>query len=47
VKNKQFEFVGGGWSMTDEVTTSYRDVIDNQQTGIEYLRTTMRDSCPD
>lgn len=33
--------------MNDEVTPSYRDVIENMQAGIEYLRTTVADACPD
>jgi hypothetical protein len=38
VANGQFEFVGAGWSQSDEVTPSYRDIISNTVTGHEYLR---------
>jgi hypothetical protein len=33
VRNGQLEFVGAGWSQSDEVTPSYRDIIDNTVTG--------------
>ena len=47
VKRGQLEFVGGGWSQNDEVTTAYYDVIDNQVTGHEFLRRTgLLDECP-
>ena len=38
VRDGQFEFVGAGWSQSDEVTPSYRDIIANTVTGHEYLR---------
>ena len=38
VKRKQFEFVGGGWSQNDETTTHFRDVIENQAIGHQWLR---------
>ena len=46
VRNGQLEFVGGGWSQSDEVTPSYRDVIDNTVTGHEFLRRTLGSDCP-
>jgi hypothetical protein len=46
VSNGQFEFVGAGWSQSDEVTPSYRDMIDNTVTGHEFLRRTLGDACP-
>jgi hypothetical protein len=47
VRSGQFEFVGAGWSQSDEVTPSYRDIIDNTVTGHEFLRRTLGDACPD
>jgi|TARA_B110000208_G_scaffold181343_1_gene231977 hypothetical protein len=38
IANRQFEFVGAGWSQHDEVTPSYRDMVQNTLTGHEYLR---------
>jgi len=49
VANGQFEFVGAGWSQSDEVTPSYRDMIQNTVTGHEYLRTILgplNKACP-
>jgi lysosomal alpha-mannosidase len=37
VKNKQFEIVNAGWSMNDEACPYYEDIIDNMQTGIEWI----------
>ena len=42
----QLEFVGAGWSQSDEVSPSYRDMIDNTVTGHEFLRRTLGDACP-
>ena len=36
----------GGWSQSDEVTPSYRDMIDNTVTGHEFLRRTLGSDCP-
>eukprot|EP00048_Salpingoeca_helianthica_P016244 m.231252 g.231252 ORF g.231252 m.231252 type:complete len:935 (-) comp18297_c0_seq1:121-2925(-) len=41
VRNGQLEFVGAGWSQSDEVTTTWRDVVDQVTTGHEYLRRTL------
>ena len=46
VARKQLEFVGAGWSQCDEVSPSYRDIVDNTATGHEYLRRTLGDACP-
>lgn len=46
IANGQFEFVGGGWSQSDEVSCSYRDMIDNVVTGHEFLRRTFPGVCP-
>jgi hypothetical protein len=49
VANGQFEFVGAGWSQSDEVTPSYRDMIQNTVTGHEYLRSILgplKQACP-
>ena len=46
VKAGQLEFVGAGWSQSDEVSPSYRDMIDNTCTGHEFLRRTVGDACP-
>ena len=40
VTRGQIEFVGGGWSQNDETTTHWRDVIDNQILGHQWLRDT-------
>jgi hypothetical protein len=40
IQNGQFEFVGGGWSQNDEVTTHWRDVVENQVLGHQWLRDT-------
>lgn len=37
VQNKQFEFVNGGWSLNDELTAHYEDVITNMMKGHEFL----------
>ena len=29
LKNKQLEFVNGGWAMNDEATTTFQDIITN------------------
>ena len=36
----QLEFVGGGWSQNDEITTHFRDTIQNQVTGHQWLMDT-------
>ena len=36
-----------GWSQTDEVSPSYREVVDNAMTGHEWLRRNMGGACPD
>lgn len=41
VSRGQFEVVGGGWSQNDETTTHWRDVIDNQIIGHQWLRDTL------
>ncbi len=41
VASGQFEFVGAGWSQSDEVTPSYRDMVSNTVTGHEFLRRTL------
>ena len=46
VRDGQLEFVGGGWSQSDEVSPSYRDIVDNTLTGHEYLLRTLGDDCP-
>lgn len=46
VQAGQLEFVGAGWSQTDEVSASYRDMVDNAMTGHEFLRRTLGDACP-
>ena len=47
VKSGQFEFVGGGWSQADEVTTTWFDQIDNTLTGQDYLDSIgLSTSCP-
>ena len=49
VANGQLEFVGAGWSQHDEVTPSYRDMVQNTVTGHEYLRTILgplNSACP-
>ena len=40
VTRGQIEFVGGGWSQNDETTTHWRDVVDNQVLGHQWLRDT-------
>lgn len=40
VERGQFEFVGAGWSQNDETTTHFRDVIDNQIIGHQWLQDT-------
>jgi len=37
VKNKQFEIINAGWSMNDEACPYYEEIIDNMQTGIEWI----------
>ena len=37
VKNKQIEFVGGGWSMHDEACPNYQDMINNMMIGHEFI----------
>jgi len=37
VDNKQFEIINGGWSMNDEACPYYEEIIDNMQTGIEWI----------
>lgn len=46
VSEGRIEFVGGGWSQSDEITPTYRDIVDNTCTGHEYLRRTIGDACP-
>ena len=47
VRSGQLEFVGGGWSQSDEVTPTYGDMLDNLATGHEYLRVLgLQDECP-
>jgi lysosomal alpha-mannosidase len=40
LKTKQIEFVGGGYSIHDEATTYYADMIDNMARGHQFLSTT-------
>lgn len=37
VKDGQLEFINGGWSMNDEGTTYYEDIITNMQKGHKFL----------
>lgn len=37
VKEGRFEFINGGWSMNDEATTHYEDIITNLQKGHKFL----------
>lgn len=37
VKEGRFEFINGGWSMHDEATSYYEDIIDNMALGHEFL----------
>jgi hypothetical protein len=37
VANGQFEIINGGWSMNDEACPYYEEIIDNMQTGIEWI----------
>eukprot|EP00345_Euplotes_harpa_P018316 CAMPEP_0168348954 /NCGR_PEP_ID=MMETSP0213-20121227/20087_1 /TAXON_ID=151035 /ORGANISM="Euplotes harpa, Strain FSP1.4" /LENGTH=331 /DNA_ID=CAMNT_0008358721 /DNA_START=60 /DNA_END=1052 /DNA_ORIENTATION=+ len=37
VKQGQLEFINGGWSMNDEATTHYEDIITNMQKGHKFL----------
>jgi len=46
VRSGQFEFVGAGWSQSDEVSPSYRDIVDNTVVGHEFLRRTLGGDCP-
>jgi hypothetical protein len=46
VRTGQLEFVGAGWSQSDEVSPSYRDMVDNTLTGHEYLLRILGDDCP-
>lgn len=39
VTNRQFEVVNAGWSMNDEACPYYEEIIDNMQTGIEWINT--------
>ena len=40
VANGQLEFVNGGWSMHDEATTYWSDMLDNMATGQKFLNDT-------
>ena len=40
VKDKQLDFVNGGWSMHDEACPHYDDMINNMQIGHEFLKAT-------
>jgi hypothetical protein len=37
VKNGQFQFINGGWSMHDEANPYYQDMLDNMALGHKFL----------
>ncbi len=41
VEAGQLVFTGGGWSMNDEVATHYASIIDNMETGLNWLVDTL------
>ena len=41
VEAGQLVFTGGGWSMNDEATTHYASIIDNMETGLNWLVDTL------
>ena len=43
VDSGQLVFTGGGWSMNDEAVTHYASIIDNMETGLNWLVDTLGD----
>jgi len=39
IKDGRFEFVNGGWSLHDEATAHYEDIVTNMRLGHDFLLT--------